>query len=237
MGVYFEPYERAEQFLSTYIMKKFFLVVTFLAAFHSPVSRVSGQDQEPPLSCDDLKKIDPNHEQLKVKCGDEDEELTRSFGFGAASSLHSGGNRNRNTQVIYDGQCNDWQIVGLHDCPIAFNFAPYEHLCEAGNWWRKQWIHTEPMYILKPRLGSYFCRHTPRFFARFLVNLVVVSVVVVLAIPMVVVMAVSGIIFHSMGVLVRTIIEMVIVKCGGQSHNLCLEYYFMNNKTPLSCKK
>merc|ERR1711955_144825 len=168
MGVYFEPYERAEQFLSTYIMKKFFLVVTFLAAFHSPVLRVSGQDQEPPLSCDDLKKIDPNHEQLKVKCGDEDEELTRSFGFGTASSLHSGGNRNRNTQVIYDGQCNNWLIVGLNDCPIAFNFAPYEHLCEAGSWWRKQWIHTEPLYILKPRRGSYFCGHTPRFFCPIL---------------------------------------------------------------------
>merc|ERR1712201_13631 len=147
MGVYIGPFKRA--------------VLQYL------------HDEEvlPGRSCEQLRELDSNHPQLKVKCGDneaEDEELTRSFG--AASSMHFGGNRNTatSTQVIYDSQCSDWLIVGLHDCPIAFNFDPYENLCEAGNWWRKQWVHTEPLYILKSGLGSYFCRHTPRFFCPIL---------------------------------------------------------------------
>merc|ERR1711942_616960 len=154
-----------EQFSSIYMMEKFFLVVTFLAAISSPVLKVSGEGP-PELTCEELKEIDSYHPQLKEKCGDEGDGYSRSFG--AASAMFSGGNRNTATQVIYDSQCNDWYMVGLHECPIAFNFAPYEDLCEAGSWWRKEWGHTEPLYVLKSGLGTYFCRHTPRFFCPIL---------------------------------------------------------------------
>merc|ERR1711942_415176 len=117
-----------EQF---YMMEKFFLVVTFLAAISSPVLKVSGEGP-PELTCEELKEIDSYHPQLKEKCGD-DEGDGYSRSFGAASAMFSGGNRNTATQVIYDSQCNDWYMVGLHECPIAFNFAPYEDLCEAGS--------------------------------------------------------------------------------------------------------
>ena len=63
-------------------------------------------------------------------------------------------------------------------------------------------------------------------------NLVVVAVVpmvlVMAVVLMVLVMAVSGIIIHSMGLVVRTVIEVVIIVKGGDHNNLCLEYYFMN---------
>ena len=61
------------------------------------------------------------------------------------------------------------------------------------------------------------------------VVMAVVLTVVVMAILMVEVMAVSGIIYHSVGLVARTrtVIKMVmvIVRIGG--NNLCLEYYFM----------
>merc|ERR1712013_892036 len=90
-----------EQFLSIYMMKKFFLVVTFLAAISPPILKVSGQGA-PELSCEQLREIDDNHPQLKVKCGDEEVEddgdgFSRSFG--AASAMFSGGHRNTATST------------------------------------------------------------------------------------------------------------------------------------------
>ena len=170
---------------------KLSLCVTVLATIWTSVLANSERNPPPPNlpPCDELKNLvsDDSH---KTDDGFECGSLARGFS-GASSAFISGGGfgsgfGGSRKGVVYDPICRKWTGVTLSECPIAFNFDPYESLCnrDTGTWWsylsrkfqddqarlppwerhhRNPYL-TKPLYFIN-RFGSgtNFCANTVHF--------------------------------------------------------------------------